>query len=80
MVKALGGSLEGGRRTRSSTRGSPAPSPIIQEPVKRKAPTTPRRPKKVKTNIVDEIDAGDAGNAIQKNHLSQNASDNIAQV
>lgn len=57
-MKALGGSLEGGRRTRSSVRESTAPSPKAVEPVKRKAAATPRQRKKAKNDVIDEIDSG----------------------
>lgn len=64
LVKALGGSLEGGRRTRSSARGSVPPSPKVIEPVKRKAPATPRRSKKTKNETVDDTDSA--------NHVDEN--------
>lgn len=49
LLKALGvdGSLEGGRRTRSSTRG-PVPPPTPSPPPKRARTATPRRSKKAK--------------------------------
>lgn len=50
LLKALGGSLEGGRRTRSSNR--PAPTTPSPQP-KRARVTTPRRGKKAKDEEVE---------------------------
>lgn len=52
LLKALGGSLEGGRRTRSSTRGTPATPP---PPEKRARVSTPRRTKKAKEEAAEKV-------------------------
>lgn len=52
LLKALGGSLEGGRRTRSSTRGTPATPP---PPEKRARVSTPRRSKKSKEEAAEKV-------------------------
>lgn len=68
LVKSLGGSTEGGRRTRSSTRGVPL-TPTPPRPAKKPRVSTPRRGKKVKDaedepTEVDEIESNN--DAVEK--------------
>lgn len=62
LVKSLGGSVEGGRRTRSSTRGVPATPP---PPAKKARISTPRRGKKAKEEEETAAEAQEVDEVIE---------------
>lgn len=74
LLKSLGVTMEAGRQTRSSRRG-PATTTTFESPKpetpKRKAPSTPRVPKKGKIVTADQTDG--------TNHVEEN-NENNAQV
>lgn len=69
LLKSLGVTMESGRQTRSSRRGTVVESPK-PEPLKRKQTNTPRRTKKAKVSESDSIDG-----ASQSNHVEEIKSD-----
>lgn len=78
--------MEGGRRTRSSTHGSPVPFTKVVESVKRKAPTaTPRRTKKNKSESVDDVDGALVSTAKNKEDtvpkiVNENSTEQVEKV
>lgn len=58
LLKSLGVSMEAGRQTRSSRRGTAVESPKPEpQPPKRKQTSTPRGSKKAKVTEVDQTDS-----------------------
>lgn len=57
LLKALGVSIEAGRQTRSSRRGTSVVETPKPEPPKRKQPSTPRTSKKAKIIAIDQVDS-----------------------
>ncbi|XP_031621569.1 transforming acidic coiled-coil-containing protein 2-like [Contarinia nasturtii] len=57
LLKALGVTMEAGRQTRSSRRGTNTVETPKSEPAKRKQPSTPRTAKKPKVFDIDQIDS-----------------------
>lgn len=71
LLKALGGSLEGGRRTRSSTRGPQTPTVAVSPPPAKKS----RRGRKVKEDVQSEADEPSA-----ENHAENNKKEKVFEI
>lgn len=72
LLKALGGTLEGGRRTRSSSRPVAPPQAAASPPAKKSRASTPRRGKK-KQDDEDQTPA----EASNDNHKENNVGEKV---
>lgn len=68
LLKSLGVTIESGRQTRSSRRGTDARESPKPETPKRKQPSTPRASKKAKVAPVDQTDSA---NHVEKSNKNE---------
>lgn len=71
LLKSFGVTMETGRQTRSSRRGTPVESPKPVEPLKRKQTNTPRRIKKPKITEVDLTDGTNHSHESNENEVDE---------